>query len=1021
MINRYNNYHKHDMYSNIKSLDCVVKPIEYIERAKELDGDKAIFFSTNHGYQGNMHEYYTLCKEHNVKLIAGVEAYYVPDRFEKDKSNYHIVIIAKNNNGYKAINKLMSEANVTGYYYKPRIDDELLFNLNPNDVIVTTACVASRLREENGAEEWIIKMKEHFGDNFYLEVQNHNEQVQKDYNKRILSYANKYGIEIIHANDSHYIKPEDAKYRDLFLKAKGIVYEDESNFVLDYPSYDEIVERYKIQGILNDKQIHKALENTLIFDNFEGIEINDDIKLPSISNDANKELREILNKELSKINKEEYQMYKDAVDYELDIIERTHMEDYFILDYHIVKKGREDYNGLLTKTGRGSAPSFIINKFLGLTEIDRLKAPVPLFPTRFMSVERILGARSLPDIDLNTEDAQPFIQATKDLLGEENCAWMISYKPLQKASAFRLYCKSIDMKVSEYDEVAKDLEKYEDDKEWKDIIEESNHFVGVVESISPSPCSMVLHNKDISEEIGLVRTKDGVCCILDGYNCDKYKYLKNDYLTVKIWHLIRKTCEFAQIPIPSIEELNDLLDDKTFDIYKNELTCTINQADSTFATGLIKDYKPKNIAEMSAFVAAIRPGFASLLDDFIQRKDYSTGVKELDDLLEDSYHRLMYQESIMKYLIWLGIPESQSYDIIKKIAKKKFKEKELKELKDELHTNWTKVVGREEGFNETWQVVEDASRYSFNASHSLSYAYDSLYSAYLKSHYPLEYYCVALNNYQGDEERTTKLTNELEYFNIKIKQPQFRYSRSEYYMDKQTNSIYKGINSIKFLNQQVADYLYSLRDKQYDTFTDLLIDLDKHINSKQLTILIKLDFFNEFGKSAKLLKTYENFSNLYGKKQIKKDKYPELNDTFKQFATKETASLFKFDDIEVNIQMLKALESNLINEDLDVAERIKAEFEFTGSCNLIDKRNPRHCYVIDVNLKYTPTLKLYCLGSGNTQDVKVTKKIWNQNKLEVGDIIYLDELTKKPKRKKIGDEWITTDEFNLYAESYWKV
>ena len=119
--------------------------------------------------------------------------------------------------------------------------------------------------------------------------------------------------------------------------------------------------------------------------------------------------------------------------------------------------------------------------------------------------------------------------------------------------------------------------------------------------------------------------------------------------------------------------------------------------------------------------------------------------------------------------------------------------------------------------------------------------------------------------------------------------------------------------------------------------------------------------------------------------------------------------------------MLKALESNLINEDLDVTERIRAEFEFTGSCNLIDKRNPRHCYVIDVNLKYTPTLKLYCLGSGNTQDVKVTKKIWNQNKLAAGDIIYLDELTKKSKRKKFGDKWMATDEFNLYAESYWKV
>lgn len=272
-------------------------------------------------------------------------------------------------------------------------------------------------------------------------------------------------------------------------------------------------------------------------------------------------------------------------------------------------------------------------------------------------------------IDLNTENAQPFIQATEDLLGKENCAWMVSFKPLQRASGFRLYCKSLDMNVSEYDEVAKNLDDYVDDDKWKDIIKESEHFIGVVESISPSPCSMLVYDKNVSEEIGLIKTKDGVCCILDGMNCDRYKYLKNDLLTVKVWTLIRQTCELANIPIPTIEELNNLLDKKTFDIYENELTCTINQADSTFATGLIKDYKPKSVAEMSAFVASIRPGFASLLDNFIQRKPYTTGVKELDELLEDSYHYLMYQESIMKYLIWLGIKESESYDIIKKIAR----------------------------------------------------------------------------------------------------------------------------------------------------------------------------------------------------------------------------------------------------------------------------------------------------------------------------------------------------------------
>lgn len=618
-------------------------------------------------------------------------------------------------------------------------------------------------------------------------------------------------------------------------------------------------------------------------------------------------------------------------------------------------------------------------------------------------------------IDLNTENAQPFIQATEDLLGKENCAWMVSFKPLQRASGFRLYCKSLDMNVSEYDEVAKNLDDYVDDDKWKDIIKESEHFIGVVESISPSPCSMLVYDKNVSEEIGLIKTKDGVCCILDGINCDRYKYLKNDLLTVKVWTLIRQTCELANIPIPTIEELNNLLDKKTFDIYENELTCTINQADSTFATGLIKDYKPKSVAEMSAFVASIRPGFASLLDNFIQRKPYTTGVKELDELLEDSYHYLMYQESIMKYLIWLGIKESESYDIIKKIAKKKFKEKELKDLKERLHDNWRKVVGREEGFNETWTVVNDAARYSFNASHSLSYAYDSLYGAFLKAHYPLAYYTTALNNYDGDEERTIKLTDEIKYFNIKIKQPKFRYSKSNYVMDKQTNSIYKGISSIKYLNTQVGELLYSLRDNQYNSFVDLLIDINKKINRRQMEILIKLDYFSEFGKSSKLMQVYELFNNIYGKKQLRKDKYPHLNEYFSKHCITETAAMYKFDD---TIELLKDIIKDIPNENINIVERVMAWKEYVGNCSLIDKRNPRDCVVTDIDLKYTPRVEMYCLGSGNTQWVKISKRIWKNNKLQKGDLVNLCEVHKKHKRKNVDGKWIELEDFELWTDEY---
>ncbi|MCC0678257.1 MULTISPECIES: PHP domain-containing protein [unclassified Clostridioides] len=1020
---RYNNYHSHKIYSNIRSLDVITKPQQYIDRTIELG--HTTYFTTEHGYQGNVHEAKTLCDKNNLKMIVGAEFYYVNDINEKDRGNYHLIVIAKNNNGYKQINKALSLANTNGYYYKPRIDEKILFEIfKPEDVVITTACVAGVLKLEN-REELIIKLKSHFKDNFFLEVQSHPHKTQALHNKDALELSNKYNIDIIHANDSHYIYPEESKYRTKFLKAKGINYPEEDGFILDYPNSDDIFKRYEKQNVLTKQEIEIALKNTLIFDECEEVTlINEDIKLPSISKNPNKELKEILNKEwLEKrknIPENRWNEYLDAIIYEFDIIEKTHMEDYFIIDYKIVQRAKQKYNGLLTKTGRGSAPSFIITNLLGLTEIDRLNAPVPLFPTRFMSVERILSAKSLPDIDLNAEDAEPFIQATRDLLGEKNCAWMISYKPLQDASAFRLWCKANDMKLSEYDEVAKNLDKYINDDSWRDIIKESKVFVGVVESVSFSPCSMLIYDKAIDEEVGLLKTKDGICCNIDGYYCDKYKYLKNDYLTVKVWSLIRKTCELANINIPTIEELNSLLDSKTYEIYKNKLTCTINQVDSDYATNLASKYKISSVAETSAFVASIRPGFASLLNNFINRNPYTTNVKELDKLLEDSYHYLMYQESIMKYLIWLGIEESESYDIIKKIAKKKFKEKELKELHTKLKNNWIKKVGTENNFEDTWQVVNDATSYSFNASHSLSYAYDSLYCAYLKSHYPLEYYTVAFNLYNEDTERTRKLTDEIKYFGIKLENPKFRFSKSEYFFNRDKNSIYKGIESIKFLNSDIGEYLYSLKDNKYDSFLELLNDLQGHINSKQLSILIKLDFFEEFGKSNKLLETYDIYNSIYSKKQFKKDSLPCKMEIMRKYSNKETEKIFKEVDTK---KLCSYLESQIENTDIPINEKIQAYFEFVGSCDIKDSNsNPRYCLVIDIDTKYSPKVTLYNINSGNTKIFKVNKAIFEDNKIGIYDLIYLKSTKEKAKSKKVNGKWIKSHtETEWWIQEYWKI
>ena len=570
-----------------------------MKRAVELG--HTTYFTTEHGFQGNLFETQTLCEKYGLKPIYGVEAYYVDDISDRtDRTAYHLMLIGMTERARYEINKILSVANTSGFYYKPRIGLKELLSLTPSDTIVTTACIAGRLfkpkscvvtdeiigweeveelfddhdlgagthkvnkpvykKEIIGPDSWytdfVVPVKEHFGKNFYLEVQSHNVPSQIEYNKKILKLAEKENIEIIHACDSHYIHTLDAPMRDLFLRAKGINYSDESNFVLDYPSDEQILRRYEAQGVLSPEQAKRALENTLIFDNAEAVYTDKEFKIPLVPNsfiqeelgpgftneDNDAVLREIIGRSFreklksGKISVKRKDEYAKAILDEVETVKKCGMASYFVLDHIIVKRAVEKYGAVLTRSGRGSAVSFIINNFLGLTEVDRIKAPVKLYPSRFMSAERILNSRSLPDIDLNFADVKPVIKASKDVLGEDGIYYMVAYKPLQRSSAFRLYCKAIGKPIESYDEIAKNLsdKTYTDEMfceehpDWAEIFEESKGWRGVIESIAPSPCSFELSNKNISEQVGLIRVGNEICCALDGYNCDVYKFLKND-------------------------------------------------------------------------------------------------------------------------------------------------------------------------------------------------------------------------------------------------------------------------------------------------------------------------------------------------------------------------------------------------------------------------------------------------------------------------------------------------------------
>lgn len=1026
---RYNNYHKHSHYSNIKSIMTkgnvtIVKPEAYMKRAVDLGHTTYCTLET--GFQGNVFEALTQCEQYGLQCIVGTEVSVLING-----ALINIILIAKNNKGRREINKLLSQANLNDA--KVIATKDMITEDMYNDCFFIISSHQEQLLD------WYKLFENH---NVMLEITcNRLNNDQRSVNQWQIKVANEHGLKLIHGNCSYFIDESDKQYCNMFADAKNCERFQKED-LLDYPDSDKIIQRYGIIGI-TEEIAEQALTNTLLLDECEPCDINKEYKIPKIvEGDSVLELKKIVAKAWTEKKKtipvEEHKRYEDAIKYEMKIIEDCGMADYFILDHYIVKKAVNEYHGILTRSGRGSAVSFLINHLLGLTEVDRMKSPITLYPTRFMSAERILLSKSLPDIDLNfgASTIGSVIKASKDYLGEDGVYYMISYKPLQESSAFRLWCKASGFQLSEYDEVAKDLESYVNDRKWSNVIEQSKRFRGVVESVAPSPCSFLLLDKPISEEVGLIQVKDITCCALDGYNCDAWKYLKNDYLCVLVWDLISKTYESIGQPIDTIDTLLSKCDDKVWQLYADGITTTINQADSDFDKQILKRYKPRNLAELSAYVAGIRPGFASLLDNFVERKPYSTGVSALDDLLEDSFHYLMYQESIMKFLVWLGIEEKETYDIIKKIAKKKFKTSELNVLKERLVKQWEERVGTDEGFNATWQVIEDASHYSFNASHSLSVAIDSLYGAYLKSNFPLDYFTVALTMYSGDSTRTANLCNELSYFGIKLLPIRYGHSRSTYVMDREKNAIYKGISAVKYCNETIAEELYQLsQENWYDSFVDLLDDIKAKtsVNSKQLSILIHLGFFEMFGKAKRLTEIVKLYDGVNGKlpalrtcKTIKKDKidgysvYGISEFLISKYSNKETPKTYSEID---NLGLLNELISTIPDEGFSIRETIRFENEVLGYTEYVnDKIKPTYYVVIDYKTygeKTRPYFVAYNLSTGESIRTKVTSsKVFKEKPFDEYSILEIEMFTEKHKHKKVNDEWVRTDEIELVVEEY---
>lgn len=535
------NLHRHTSYSNVCIADSAATNEQYAKRAVEL-GHKVIS-SVEHGWQGYYYQCYELAQKYNLKFVFGAEAYWVKDRQKeyeeidpstgeplknkdgtikahKDNSNCHILLLAKTEIGRRAINKILSEANETGYYFRPRVDLELLLSLPPDDVVVTTACVAYWKYDD--IEDITLQLWKHFGKNFYLEIQAHNTDQQREISRRILSLSQRYGIEMIVGLDSHYIYPEQAQEREYILEAKDVHYKDEEGWYMDYPDDEEVMRRFMKQGVFTKEQVQRAMDNTdisLTFDDYakDNPVFSKDIKLPTLypnlsQEERNKKYSVLISKlfreyaEKHHITGEEYKRYLEGIKMEVQTVKDTGMADYFLLDYEIVKKAIEK-GGVLTDSGRGSSVGYFTNTLLGFSKVDRFQSPITLYPERFISKTRILETHSLPDIDMNWGTPEIAEEAQKEILGDDHAIPMIAFGTCKKKSAFKLFARSQNMdfelantissQIADYEEAVKNAE--DDDKDQIDIydfvdkkysnyIEQSKKYWGIIMDKKKAPC-----------------------------------------------------------------------------------------------------------------------------------------------------------------------------------------------------------------------------------------------------------------------------------------------------------------------------------------------------------------------------------------------------------------------------------------------------------------------------------------------------------------------------------------------------
>lgn len=1069
------NYHKHTSLSNRYMKDSPVLPIDYWNELKRRYGDRPCIYTTvEHGWAGNYFKQYDDLEKYNkkngtnIQWVYGCEAYWVKNRHEQDRSNCHIILLALTDKGRRAINKAVSIANKDGYYYgRPRVDMELLLGLPPDDIMVTTACVAFWNKYDD-IDAIVMLLSQHFP-HFYLEVQPHDTDKQRDINRHIIELSNVYDISIIAGCDSHYITANQAQDRDELLKSSDIHYEDEDGWYMDYPTYDELVARFKRQGVLSDRQIATAIEATNFLFQYEPIKLDRSLKVPVIKPlrdktqiERNAIFEQILKDEWKAqrgdIDTDKLSQYQREIQHDIGEIEDCNMADYFILSYEVMKRAQEVYGGILTPSGRGSAVSMFLNKLLRLTKVDKVNSPVLMYSERFLTKERVLDSHTPPDIDNNVSTREPFIQAQRDLVGDLGTYDLLAMGTLKFKAAWKMYSRAFNVPPESANEVSRQIGRYEEavkhsegeivdiskyvDEKYRNLVDGCQTYMGIYDTAKGHPCATIAFDGDVEEEIGIslckseATGKEVLVANIESGTIDAFGYLKQDYLVVDSVGLTYDVYKEAGIEPFTVNELLAKIehDDATWQIYADGHTQCVNQCEQPKSTQKVMRYKPKNISELTQFIAAIRPGFQSMYNTFESRQHFDYGIKTLDDLLQDQYCTssfMLYQESLMKVLGFAGFPMSETYTIVKAISKKK--DYVIKEAKPKFIANFAKSIIDTGDTNDeqqahkladkVWRIIEDNASYSFNSAHAYCMAVDSVTIAYLKAHYPLEFYKCVLQRYtdKGEKDKVSLIKQEMLKRGFKLKDIKFGDDNRQFNIDRANDCIVQTMASIKDMPKSTPQALYELGQKGVRNRGELyqaIID-DSRINKTAIEILFKLDYFEKFGHPNKLIAEFDIYQKYISVKVLTKSNFNDtIIDDIRQCCGKETDKQFR--DIDNKALIVSIIKHTAIKP-TTITDRIQWQLEFLGYCTICDpNRDVNDWAVTDVktNSFGASLLSLYNLQHGVERQYKCNKKWWATHQCKSGDIIKA-VLDNVPKWTKNSDgKFIKTGETEVQVKCF---